>query len=180
MNVGVNMNVNKLDQIIKNTWLKDIKDDYDHNLILNEDTMKNAIYFHLRKYFESTPEFNDLCIFTECTCYGFSSLSYRPDMIIVDTKSDEIVAVFEMKYKSKYCYKVEDLVYRDFKKLKSYMNTLDTVHQKCQYYVVAITLGDFDRANWLDERSKWAKGKVAELIAYEPNGVLEFQVIPHN
>ena len=68
----------------------------------------------------------------------------------------------------------------DFHKLKEYMDTLDTVHSECQYYIAAITLGEFDRANWLDGRSKWAKGKVAELIAYEPNGVIDFQVIPHN
>ncbi len=88
------MNIKKLDKVIKNIWLEDIKDDYEHNLILNEDTLKNALYFHLRTYFENTPEFYDLCIFTECTDYGFSSLSYRPDMIIVNTKTDEIVAVW--------------------------------------------------------------------------------------
>ena len=42
--------------------------------------------------------------------------------------------------------------YHDFKKLKSYMNILDTVHPKCQYYVVSITLGDFDiqHSIWFD------------------------------
>ena len=101
-------------------------------------------------------------------------------MIIVDKKTEKIVAVFELKYKSRNCHRVEDLVYYDFHKLKEYMDTLDTVHSECQYYIAAITLGEFDRANWLDGRSKWAKGKVAELIAYEPDGDINFQVIPHN
>lgn len=174
------MNIRELDKVIKTIWEKNIQEDYHNKLILNEDTMKNAIYFHLRKQFESIPEFNDLCIFTECTCYGFSSLRCRPDMIIVDKKIDEILAVFEMKYKSERCYKVEDLVYYDFKKLRSYMNTLETLNSKCQYYIVAITLGDFNRANWLDNRSKWAKGKVAELIAYSKNEKVKFEVITHN
>lgn len=101
-------------------------------------------------------------------------------MVIINTKTDKIVAVFELKYKPKNCYHMEDLIYRDFHKLKEYMDGLDTVHNDCQYYIAAITLGEFDRANWLDGRSKWAQGKVAELIAYEPDGVIDFQVIPHN
>ena len=60
------------------------------------------------------------------------------------------------------------------------MKRLDTVHSECQYYIGAITLGEFNRPNWLDGRSKWAVGKVAELIAYEPDGIIKFQVVAHN
>lgn len=176
----MNRKIKSLDTTLKKIWKEDIADDYNHNLILNEDTLKNVLYFYLRNYFEKTPELEDFCIFTECTHYGFSALNYTPDMVVVDTKTDKIVAVFELKYKSKNCSQVEDLVKKDFNKLKDYMNKLDTIHSDCQLYIVAITLGEFNRPNWLDGRSKWAKGKVAELIADEHNGDIKFQVIPHN
>ncbi|MBQ3528065.1 MAG: hypothetical protein IJA52_05890 [Clostridia bacterium] len=176
----MNKQIQKLDATIKKIWVKNIADDYNNDLVLNEDTLKNVLYFYLRNYFEKSPDFKDFCIYTECTQYGFSQLNYTPDMVVIDKNSNKIVAVFELKYKASNCYKVEDLVIRDFHKLKAYMDALDTVHSECQYYIAAITLGEFDRANWLDGRSKWAKGKVAELIAYEPNGIIKFQVIPHN
>ena len=176
----MNRKIKKLDTTIKKIWEVEVADDYEHNLILNEDTLKNVLYFYLRNNFEKTPELEDFCIFTECTQYGFSALNYTPDMVVVDTKTDKIVAVFELKYKARKCYHVEDLIYRDFHKLKEYMDGLDTVHSDCQYYIAAITLGEFDRANWLDGRSKWANGKVAELIADESEGFVKFQVIPHN
>lgn len=176
----MNRKIKLLDTVIKKIWTENVADDYNHNLVLNEDTLKNILYFYLRTCFEKTPELEDFCIFTECTHYGFSSLNYTPDMVVVDTKTDKIVAVFELKYKSKNCHRVEDLVYYDFYKLKEYMETLETVHNKCQYYIAAITLGEFDRVNWLDGRSKWAKGKVAELIAHEPDGIIKFQVVSHN
>lgn len=93
------MNTIVLDRKIKKIWKNNIQTDYDNGLILNEDTLKNALYFHLRTYFEGNTNFETLCIYTECTEYGFSSLSYRPDMIIVDKNTDKIVAVFELKYK---------------------------------------------------------------------------------
>lgn len=176
----MNKKIKLLDTIIKRVWAEDVSDDYDHNLILNEDTLKNVLYFYLRNHFEKMPELENYCIFTECTHYGFSALNYTPDMVVVDTETDKIVAIFELKFKSKNCHNVEDLVYYDFHKLKEYMDALDTVHNECQYYIAAITLGEFDRANWLDGRSKWAKGRVAELIAYEPDGNIMFQVISHN
>ncbi len=176
----MNNKIKSLDTIIKKIWTENVSDDYKLNLILNEDTLKNVLYFYLRNCFENNSELKDFCIFTECTHYGFSTLGYTPDMVVVDTKTDKVVAVFELKYKSRNCSNVVDLVKFDFYKMKEYMNSLDTVHKNCQYYIAAITLGDFDRANWLDGRSKWAQGKVVELIAYEPNGVIDFQVIAHN
>ena len=176
----MNRKIKKLDAAIKKIWEAEVADDYVHNLILNEDTLKNVLYFYLRNFFEKTHDFEDFCIFTECTRYGFSELNYTPDMVIVDTKTDKIVAVLELKYKSRNCYHVEDLVKNNFYKLKEYMRSLDCVHGDCQYYIAAITLGEFNRANWLDGRSKWANGKVAELIADESEGSVKFQVIPHN
>lgn len=58
------MNIKQLDKEIKAIWVKNIQVDYDNGLILNEDTLKNALYFHLRTYFENNTNFKNLCIYT--------------------------------------------------------------------------------------------------------------------
>lgn len=173
------MKVKQLDEIIKEIWLNEIQKDYNTGLILNEDTLKNVLYHHLRSHIEKSLELNDLVIYTECTKYGFSSIHMRPDMIIVEKATQKIVAIFEIKYKTIRNSRVEGAVYYDFDKIKEYINVLDSVHAHCNYYIAAITLGEYNRPNWLDGRSKWAKGHVTELIAYEPNQKLNFQIIPH-
>ena len=52
----MNRKIKKLDTTIKKIWIEDVADDYDRNLILNEDTLKNVLYFYLRTCFEKTPE----------------------------------------------------------------------------------------------------------------------------
>ncbi len=172
--------MDNIDKIIKDIWTNNIQQDYNNGLILNEDTLKNALYFHLRTYFEKNSDYNNLCIYTECRDYGFPKLAYIPDMIIINKATQKIVAVFELKYKPRNYYYVENSVYYDCHKLKQYIKKLDTTQSNCKYYIAAITLGDFTRANWLDGRSKWAKNKVSELIAYEPNGQkIQFRIILH-
>ena len=41
-----------IDEAIKSVWKNEIKSDYDANWIMNEDGLKNALYFHLRKQLE--------------------------------------------------------------------------------------------------------------------------------
>lgn len=173
------MNFEQLDRTIKEIWINEIQKDYNDDMILNEDTLKNVLYHHLRSHLEKSFELNSFVIYTECTKYGFSTIHSRPDMIIVEKDTQKIVAIFEIKYKTVRNSRVEGAVYYDFDKIKEYINTLDSVHSKCNYYIAAITLGEYNRPNWLDGRSKWAKGRVNELIAYEPNETLSFQVISH-
>lgn len=54
-----------IDEAIKSVWVDKIKRDYDKNWIMNEDGLKNALYFHLRKQLEPTLLENNLRIFTE-------------------------------------------------------------------------------------------------------------------
>lgn len=171
------MDMKKLDRVIKEIWKNELQNDFKNNLILNEDTLKNALYHHLRAHFEKDKSFSDLLIFTECNDYEFFNLKYRPNLIIAtknhekkstykDIHINDVIAIFELKYKSDNCFKVEDKIYHDFDKLKSYKN----IYPNCQFYNMAITLGDFDRAEWLDiNEDEWAIGCVTELIAYEPN-----------
>ena len=41
-----------IDDAIRSVWETDIKSDYDANWIMNEDGLKNALYFHLRMRLE--------------------------------------------------------------------------------------------------------------------------------
>lgn len=182
------MNMNKLDRVIKEIWINELQKDFRKGLILNEDTLKNALYFHLRTHFGKDDSFKDLLIFTECNNFGFSDISHRPDLIIAkknianepNYKDKKVLAVFELKYKSSMCYAVESEIYNDLHKMKDYKSTED--FKNCQFYNMAITLGDFNRPNWLDKKAtnNWAKGCVTELNAYEPNGILEFQIYSYN
>ena len=39
----MNRKIKELDTTIKKIWKEDVADDYNHNLILNEDTLKNVL-----------------------------------------------------------------------------------------------------------------------------------------
>ena len=54
-----------IDEAIKLVWVDEIKRDYEENWIMNEDGLKNALYFHLRKQLEPILVENNLRIFTE-------------------------------------------------------------------------------------------------------------------
>lgn len=183
------MDMKKLDRVIKKIWKNELQNDFKNNLILNEDTLKNALYHHLRTYFEKDKTFKDLFIFTECYHYGFYEIGYRPDLIIAikdhknkstykDIRINDVIAIFELKYKSEKCSNIEDEIYHDFDKFKLYKN----IYPNCQFYNMAISLGDFNRPAWLDKKSTnhWANGCVTELIAYEPKNELDFQIYSYN
>lgn len=180
-----------LHEIIKSIWAE-TETDYRNNFILNEDTLKNAFYFHLRTALAQSEEYADFRIFTECTNFGFSDNNKRPDMIIahVDTSESngkeiniqDIVAVIEFKYKSEQCTNVCEEVMRDFDKMRKYHRENRKLSPDSHFYIAAITLGDFTEDTWFyDKRTleNWAKGHLTELVAYEPSGELEFKSIEH-
>ena len=37
-----------IDEAIKSIWVNEIRNDYENRRLLKEDTLKNALYFHLR------------------------------------------------------------------------------------------------------------------------------------
>lgn len=102
-----------IDDAIKSVWEHEIKSDYNANWLMNEDGLKNALYFHLRKRLEPILIGHDLRIFTEFKDAEFRGKQYRPDMVIahVDMNSDadcwrqavtNCVAVIELKFKSRF------------------------------------------------------------------------------
>lgn len=171
-----------LHEIIKSVWT-DIETDYNNSYILNEDTLKNAFYFHLRTALAQGEEYKDYRIFTECTQFGFSDGNKRPDMIIVkisnkkadsqeltiDEITEQVVAVFEFKYKHEGCANVCEKVMYDFDKLRAYHRENRKLSTDCLFYVVAITHGEFTEDAWFyDKRTlnNWGKDRLKEFVAY--------------
>ena len=160
-----------LDEAIKSVWENNIKSDYDANWILNEDGLKNALYFHLRMWLEQVLVENDLRIFTEFKDAEFHGSKFRPDMVIanVDSSSDadywrqavtNCVVVIELKFKSR--FQDKEAIYADYDKLKEYIEKMDI---KGKLYMATIWECEDDQTSWIPQDESWAKGKVTELNA---------------
>ncbi|MBQ9853331.1 MAG: hypothetical protein IJO37_10525 [Ruminiclostridium sp.] len=173
-----------LDRAIKETWTQSVEKDYTDAYILNEDTLKNVFYHHLRVRMEQNGDLGFLRIYTECTGFGFNQIyqkkHLRPDMVVAN--GEQIVAVVEFKYKNMHCYDLEGEILRDYEKMRIYLRKGRCLDEKCQFYVATITPGEFSRPAWLDKRQTnyWAKGRVTELNAYMPDGEMKFDIISYN
>ena len=160
-----------IDEAIKSVWVDKIKRDYDKNWIMNEDGLKNALYFHLRKQLEPTLLENNLRIFTEFKDAEFLGKQYRPDMVIahVDMESDadywrqavtNCVAVIELKFKSN--FRDQEAIRADYDKLKEY---IDELKIEGKLYMATIWECEDDQTTWIRKNAVWAKGRVTELNA---------------
>jgi len=160
-----------IDEAIKSVWENNIKSDYDANWIMNEDGLKNALYFHLRMWLEQVLVENDLRIFTEFKDAEFHGSKFRPDMVIahVDSSSDadywrqavtNCVVVIELKFKSR--FQDKEAIYADYDKLKEYIEKMDI---KGKLYMATIWECEDDQTSWIPQDESWAKGKVTELNA---------------
>lgn len=185
--------MNNLHEIIRKIWMNEIQDDYIDDYILNEDTLKNSMYHHIRTEIEKHRAYKNLRIYTECTAFGFSNNNQRPDIIIAERIKDnndsekiwieKIVAVFELKYKGEQCYNLSGLIQQDFHKMYDYKNnTSIPIADDCRFYVAAITPGDYEPGAWVTDRrttENWAKGSVTELLAYGTGEKPNFEIIEH-
>lgn len=160
-----------IDEVIKTVWKNEIQSDYNENWIMNEDGLKNALYFHLRKQLEPILLENNLRIFTEFKDAEFQRKRYRPDMVIahVDMESDadywrqavtNCVAVIELKFKSN--LRDQEAIYADYDKLKEY---IDELKIEGKLYMATIWECEDDQTTWIRKNAAWAKGRVTELNA---------------
>lgn len=159
-----------IDEAIKSIWENEIQNDYNGNWFMNEDSLKNALYFHMRNRLEKLLTENSLRIFTEFNDAEFSKSGFRPDMVIayVDMNSDaqywrqavtKSLAVIELKFKSTFAAK--ETIYTDYTKLKKY---IDLLGADCMYMATIWECED-DQTTWIRKNAAWAKGKVTELNA---------------
>ncbi len=173
---------------IKSIWLEKIKKDYKDGWLLKEDTLKNALYYHLRSELSDCFEENNIRVFTEFTDGEFKGSKMRPDMVVaaVDFENEdmgyygnqvkECIAVIEIKYKNK---DAVDTIYDDYDKLKEYIHKLGV----SAHLYMATIWENFDKpTTWIRKNAAWAKGQVTELNAsyiegteYEP----QFYVYEH-
>ena len=160
-----------IDEVIKSVWKNEIQSDYNANWIMNEDGLKNALYFHFRKRLEPILIENDLRIFTEFKDAEFQGKQYRPDMVIahVDMESDadywrqavtNCVAVIELKFKSN--FRDQEAIRADYDKLKEY---IDILKIEGKLYMATIWECEDDQTTWIRKNAAWAKGRVTELNA---------------
>lgn len=176
-----------IDEAIKSVWENEIQSDYNANWLMNEDGLKNALYFHLRKRLEPILMENNLRILTEFKDAEFQGSKYRPDMVIahVDMDSDadywrqavtNCVAVIELKFKSSFHDK--ETIYADYEKLKEY---IESMRISGKLYMATIWECEDNQTTWIRKNAAWAKGKVTELNASLAWGTCEpqFYVADH-
>ncbi|MGN1316080.1 MAG: hypothetical protein ACI4VW_03365 [Acutalibacteraceae bacterium] len=95
-------------------WEEKIKEDCDNGWLLKEDTLKNALYYHIRRELSSLFQEQNIRVFTEFNDGEFKKLNLRPDMVIatVDLGNTdggyygndikECLALIEIKFKSNF------------------------------------------------------------------------------
>lgn len=176
-----------IDETIASIWEYEIKADYESGWLLKEDTLKNALYFHIRSKLGKLFDENDIRIFTEFTDWKFKRSGYRPDMVIarVNIDSDDYywgnavtkcLAVIELKYKAGFGSSEE--IYADYDKLRYYVETLGV---DSKLYMATIWECEDDETAWAED-AEWAKGRVTELNAsYKRDSANkpQFYVYPH-
>ena len=176
-----------IDEAIKSIWVNEIRNDYEKKRLLKEDTLKNAMYFHLRNRVGWLCDECNVRIFTEFTDWKFKHTRKIPDMVVakVDIESDasywgdavtECLAVIELKFKSSFTASQD--IYDDYDKLRYYIEKLGV---KCKLYMATIWEYEDDETAWENENNKWAKDKLVELNASYIRGKekMRFYVKPH-
>ncbi len=177
-----------IDRTITDIWENEIKSDYEMGWLLKEDTLKNALYFHLRSKLGTVFEYNDVRIFTEFTDCEFKGEGYRPDMVIARVNMNapseywgddvnECLAVIEIK--NKRGLHSTSTIYHDYKKLKHYAKKIGV---SANLYMATIWEYEDEATTWESENAAWAKGRLTELNASykkESDYEMQFYVCRH-
>lgn len=165
--------MSKLDRVIKEAWLEDIKKDYDDDYLLLEDSVKCSFYYNLRRRLgDGWLKKYRLRIIPEYHLFN----GYRADIAIVKLVKkhergnkhlsscvESVISIIELKHKNA---SVINEFYKDRDKLhiysKEYPNTqlyTGFIHE--EFY-------NKDNSSWFDGRqiNNWAKGRVCELLGY--------------
>lgn len=175
----------KIDQTIKEIWLKNIPKDFEEGYLINEDCLKMSLCYHLRRKLATLLKENDLRIYTE---KYFPDIKKKPDIIIAKIREDfqedslyssireeDVVALLELKFKSDTAVSTESWMKDDVWKLKEYVQNSKI---DCPLYFAVIYEVECSRLSWLDGRStnNWAANRVTELDAGYMDGRMEYEI----
>ncbi len=175
----------KIDQTIKDIWLKNIPKDFDEGYIINEDCLKMCLCYHLRRKLATLLKENNLRIYTE---KYFPGMKKKPDIIIVEIREDyeenslyssireeDVVALLELKFRSDMAQSTADWMKDDLNKMKNYVQKSKL---QCQLYFAVIYEVECEWLYWFDKRrtNNWAANWVTELDAGYINGVMNYEV----
>jgi hypothetical protein len=186
------MNLRKLqetiDQAIKKIWVTNIPQDYNTYYLLKEDSLKNALYYHLRTELHRLLDAYNLRIYTEF--YYKGSIA---DLAIIKLNDnpgnnnhlkddiESVLAIIEIKYKGNVNLKpFED----DVRKIQQYIEE-DTANST-QYYLAFVHEVVYKYINgdsWLTwEQREAVKGRLTELSGYfiEETDEMIWTVLSHN
>ncbi|WP_092249282.1 hypothetical protein [Lacrimispora sphenoides] len=178
----------EIDRTIKEIWKVDVKSDYDKYRLLREDSLKCALYYHMRRKLDSILKENNLRIYPEYYI-NMGGLKYRPDIVIVKVGSEEkrflkdmiteIVAIIELKYEYGNSQGTANVIKRDIQKMKEYRQKMKL---DCQCYFAVIYEEERDYLNWTDKRTsnRWGRGCLTEMNAGYINGEMTFEVNSYN
>lgn len=175
-----------IDRAIKNIWEEKISNDYDSYYLLKEDTLKNALYFHLRSELASLLEKHNIRIYTE-----YHHGAFIADLAIVKLNDDpgnndhlkddieNVLAIIELKYKANGPMKFfED----DVLKIKNYIDA--TPLATTQYYLAFIHEAEYEYIeddSWLTlDQQEWARDRLTELSGHYIDGKMKWTVLSHN
>lgn len=99
----------QIDYAIKMTWLEDISQDYRKGYLLKEDTLKNSLYFHIRRRLENLFDMYNIRMYTEYNETTLKANKMRADIAIVEInhkgeayylgdRIEKVLAIIELKY----------------------------------------------------------------------------------
>ncbi len=179
----------KIDKALKDFWKNYLPEEYNNDNLLKEDSLKCLLYYHLRTCLnDSWLKRHRIRIFPEFNLQQ----GKRADIAIVQLFPspqrigkhlsncvEKVIAIIELKFKSA---DVVDDFYIDVKKLHAYSK----IYPDCQLYAGFIheELYNDNNCSWFDGRqtSKWAKGRVSELLGYWDEATDSFttKVISYN
>lgn len=149
---------NRIKEIVKHIWVNEIHDDYNNDIFLCEDTLKNVLYFYLRQYMKSEIEFDNIRIYTE---YCVEDLNLWADIAVVYLNENKIIeytqqgaepiAIFELKYKNRRDGRSSFL--SDVNKVKNKYQMTNEL-SKCDYYLCFISEYEYDENFFVDKSHK--------------------------
>ncbi len=166
----------RIKEIVKHIWVNEIKNDYDRNLLIGEDSFKNVLFSHLREYLKYEIELDNIRIYTE---YYIKDAKSKADLVIgylnpytlkeldrtrksyCTKEAVEPIAIFELKYKS-YSGADNDIINDFIKVQEKYMQADDL--PKCDYYLAHISEYELDELFYV-EKSKKQNHYIIELAA---------------